>query len=90
MTNISDLRDSIENLDNQLLNLIKQRNELTKQVAYYKSLNDIEVINQEIYETKKSNFIKFAISNGLEEEYLSDLWELIHDNSVLTQTIHYH
>jgi chorismate mutase len=89
MTNIADLRNSIQNLDNQLLNIIKQRNELVKQVAFYKSQNDIELINDEVYESKLQTFTNFAKANGLEIEFITELWELIHENSVLTQTIHY-
>jgi chorismate mutase len=89
MTNIVDLRNSIQNLDNQLLNIMKQRNEIVKQVAFYKSQNDIELINEEVYESKLNIFTNFAKSNGLEVEFIAQLWELIHENSVLTQTIHY-
>jgi hypothetical protein len=42
--------------------------------VYFKSLNNIEVVNQEVYEAKKGNFIKFAINNGLEKEFLSEIW----------------
>lgn len=89
MFNLDELRSSIQGLDVQLMNTIKRRIELTKQVAYYKSQNGIPILNQDVYEFKKEEFNDFALKNNIDPEFLLELWETIHDYSLLVQNINY-
>jgi chorismate mutase len=89
MFNLDELRNSIQGLDVQLMNIIKRRMELTKQVAFYKSQHGLPILNQEVYDIKREEFRLFAVQNNIDPDFILELWETIHDNSILVQNLNY-
>ena len=83
---LEELRSRIDQIDNELLELIGDRMDITKNIGDFKKENDVTVfqVNRwtEILETRQP----FGISKGLSSIFVDKLLQLLHDESIKIQT----
>lgn len=83
---LDELRCIIQKLDNDLLELLAKRMAVSAQIGEYKRDNNVTIL--QVAHWKK--LIEASISNanllGLPENFVKDLYHLIHDESIRRQT----
>jgi chorismate mutase len=83
---LSELRSQIDKIDEDLLELLKHRLELVRQIGVHKKNNDLTIFQldrwNEIIETRKNRGDEI----GLEKEFVKVLFEQIHAESIRLQT----
>lgn len=80
-----DLRGLIDSIDQELINLITQRMEISKKIGLYKKENNITVLQPKRWARILENAIKKAKAQGLEQEVIEKLFETIHLASIQAQ-----
>ncbi len=82
---ISYLRKEIDDIDQQIINLLGKRMEISKQLGEYKKRNDIALFQpdrwREIVETRT----KAGIANNLPEDLILKIYQYIHEESIRAQ-----
>ncbi|MGZ4118705.1 MAG: chorismate mutase, partial [Bacteroidia bacterium] len=85
-TKLDELRSVIHKLDNDLLELLAKRMAVSKQIGEYKRDNNVTILQV----THWKNLIGTSIANGyqlgLPKEFVKELYQLIHDESIRRQT----
>jgi chorismate mutase len=84
--NLEELRSKIDRIDNELLELLANRIDLTKNIGEFKKENGVTIFQvdrwREIMETRPP----FGISKGLSAEFVDHFLQLLHDESIKIQT----
>ncbi len=79
-------RNKIDSLDEKIIELFSQRKQIVEQIAAFKSDNRLTIFQIErwfeILKTRKSK----ADSLGLDDQFISEIFETIHKYSILIQT----
>ena len=85
ITMLTELRQQIDHVDKELLEILAQRMDIVEKMGLYKKKNNVTVFQknrwQEISETRN----KWAEELGLNPEYMWDLFKVIHDASIRRQ-----
>lgn len=82
MTNELEIaRDKINNIDLKILNLIKERQEVVIDVAKYKIANNMPILQSDREREVINARCVIARSLGLDEGFVTDLFELIMETS---------
>ena len=80
------LRKSIDEVDMKLLQVMGERTKLVQEIGRFKKENSVTILQIErwfeILETRQ----EMGVSCDLENQMVSELFELIHKHSILTQT----
>ena len=84
-TELEELRVKITELDSQLLTFLAQRQQYTNQVAETKIKNHIPVRDQKREEQLLIRLIKEGHKHGLDAHYVTQLFHVIIEDSVLNQ-----
>lgn len=89
-TNISDselaaLRNHIDIIDDELMTLIQKRMEVAREIGEFKKNHHMKVVQPERYESLISRRVADASSLGLSPEFVRNLMEIIHEESVRQQ-----
>ncbi|MFQ3236376.1 MAG: chorismate mutase/prephenate dehydratase [Paraglaciecola sp.] len=82
---LAKLREQITSIDQQLLELLAQRQQCTNQVAETKITNHIPVRDHQREEQLLVSLIKNGQKNGLDPHYVTQLFHVIIEDSVLNQ-----
>jgi chorismate mutase len=82
---LDDLRKQIDNLDNQLLDVLKQRMKISEAIGKYKFENNITILQSRRYDEIMNDRVKRAISRGLNPEFSTKIFESIHEESINCQ-----
>ncbi|MGB0495396.1 MAG: prephenate dehydratase, partial [Kangiellaceae bacterium] len=82
---LSGIRTSISQLDNDLLSLLDQRRKLSQQVAENKIANDKQLRDQNREKQLLESLILKASKKGLDSHYVTNLYNLIIEDSVKLQ-----
>jgi chorismate mutase len=85
MKDIEVLREEIDKIDTQIVQLLSQRFELSSQIGAIKKRNNIPVVDSKRWSLVKERLKKEAKKHNLNENLVDDLYELIHKHSVLGQ-----
>ncbi len=84
---LEDLREKITALDQQLLGMLAQRQQLTNDVARTKITHHIPVRDQQREEQLLIKLIKAGQSLNLDPHYITKLYQVIIEDSVLNQQV---
>lgn len=80
------LRSKIDSIDFQLLELLLQRMNVVEELGIYKSKNNVSIFQlrrwKQIIETR----MDYGIKLGLNEAFIKEILQLIHDESIKKQT----
>ena len=81
-----EFRNKIDLLDNKIIELLSDRKKIVKTIANFKNKNKLTIFQIErwfeILRTRKS----IANNHALDDQMVSEIFELIHKYSILTQT----
>ncbi len=88
--NVSDselatLRCHIDMIDDELMSLIQKRMEVAREIGEFKKAHQMKVVQPERYESLISHRVAEATSLGLSPEFVRNLMEIIHEESVRQQ-----
>lgn len=82
---LESLREKIDSLDLQILELLAQRMDIVDNIAEYKIKNNVAIMQLRRWEEMIEMRIEFAGKLGLSSEYVKDLLRLVHKESVRKQ-----
>ena len=85
MNELEDLREYIDELDDDLLELLSQRFDLVKRVKAVKTENGIGTLQQDRFEDILSRLTSESVEKGLDPEMVKEIWEVIHKYSLKVQ-----
>ncbi len=79
------LREQIDSVDNQMLELLAKRMDIIEKIGNYKKKNDIAVFQLRRWEKIISSRKKFGKDLGLDKEFIKKILQLIHKESIMRQ-----
>lgn len=84
---LDELREEIDKLDTSVLEVLKRRMEISEAIGKYKKENDITILQTRRYDEIMNNRKEKGAKMGLSDEFLTKLFESIHEESVTRQNI---
>lgn len=85
-TKLEELRNIINKLDNELLEILAKRMAISAQIGAYKKENNITILQVSHWKKLIESGIESGNQIGLPEEFIKGLYQLIHDESIRRQT----
>jgi len=82
---LADLRQQIDEIDNQLFETLARRMRVSEEIGMYKKEHNITILQTTRYDEILQKGIKLGASLGLSEGFMRVLLEAIHEESVRTQ-----
>ena len=79
---LQELRSRIDSIDDELLNLLAQRSEISSKIGIIKKEHNLTVLQLDRWNSILSNHIEKGKSIGLNENLVKDIFELIHKDSI--------
>ena len=86
LSRLEDLRDQIDEIDSELLNLMAQRMNVARTIGKYKFMNNLTILQPERWEEIVASRVKSGIDKELTKEFILKLYSLIHEESMFHQT----
>ena len=86
MKDLVSLREEIDQLDDQLWEIIGKRAEVVRQIGEWKRLYSEQVIQPERWQQVLQHCQTIAKKHGLDEAFVQDVMEVIHNESVRVQS----
>ncbi|MEM7299039.1 MAG: chorismate mutase [Bacteroidota bacterium] len=83
---LKEMREKIDKVDGELLEVMAQRMQIAEEIARHKKEHNITILQVNRYEEIMENRVKKGKSLFLQEQFVHDLYEMIHDNSIRRQT----
>ncbi|MBU2913650.1 MULTISPECIES: chorismate mutase [Reichenbachiella] len=83
---LKNLREKIDKIDNELLEVLAQRMQVAEEIAMHKKEHNITILQVGRYEEIMENRVKKGKDLLLQEQFVHDLYEMIHNNSIKRQT----
>jgi chorismate mutase len=83
--NINRLRDSIDEIDFKLIDLLQERMKISEEIASLKQPLNVTVLQTERWKKMLSDRLSSGEKRGINKLYLSHLFELIHEHSIKMQ-----
>ncbi len=83
---LGDLRNRIDDVDQELLKILNQRFELIKEIGNYKRDNKVSIFQLKRYYDLLEGRVDTGEDMGLNKKMIQELFELIHKYSVMVQT----
>lgn len=80
------LRESIDEVDMKLLQVMGERTKLVQEIGRFKKENSVTILQIERWFEILKTRQEMGVSCELENQIVSELFELIHKHSILTQT----
>ncbi|PHQ79688.1 MAG: 3-deoxy-7-phosphoheptulonate synthase [Thalassobium sp.] len=85
-TKLKTLRESITDLDREVLELLCQRMEVARSIGQIKKENKMTILQSDRWKEVKNETTKLGVENGLSDSFLSDYLSAIHEESISQQT----
>lgn len=82
---LTELRQQIDNLDNELFSILAERMRVSREIGIYKKNNSMSVLQTQRYDEILSKRIMQATEMGLSNEFVKSVLEAIHEESVQQQ-----
>ncbi len=82
---LDELRQQIDKLDTEVLETLKERMEISEAIGKYKKENNITILQTRRYDEIMNNRKAKGAKMGLSDEFLTKLFESIHEESVTRQ-----
>ena len=81
-TEIGKLRDTIDEIDDNILQLLFSRFKVAKEIGKYKSNNNLSVFQRERWDKVLQNRIMLGTIMGLEADFIEKVFSLFHKESI--------
>lgn len=85
MQHMNRLRNDIDEIDSQILQLLARRMEKAKKIAFQKMKNNISIFQPERWEEVIKTRVKEGLEKDLAEDFVSKLYQFIHEESIRMQ-----
>lgn len=82
---LSELRDQIDKLDDQLLELLTHRMRVSRDIGQYKKEHDMPVLQANRYEELLARRATQAVQLGMDREFMRTVLQAIHEESIRQQ-----
>ncbi|GAF02984.1 chorismate mutase [Saccharicrinis fermentans] len=82
---LDELRQKIDKLDDAVLSTLQKRMEISEAIGTYKKENNITILQTRRYDEIMNNRKERGAKLGLSDEFLTKLFESIHEESVTRQ-----
>lgn len=83
---LDELRKQIDSLDNQLLDILKERMKISEAIGKYKFENNITILQSRRYDEIMNDRNQRALSRGLNCDFTTKIFESIHEESINCQS----
>ena len=83
---LTHLRGEIDDIDNELLQLLARRMEVSRQIGLYKKHNNVTVVQMERWKKILSDHVATGEDLGLSPDLITDVFEAIHQASIRRQS----
>jgi chorismate mutase len=80
------LRQTVDNIDDELIQKLAERMNISKKIGLYKKENNITILQIRRWKKTLKNQLKNGLSLGLDDEFVKLLYQLIHDESIKIQS----
>ncbi len=84
---LDELRRQIDTLDNQLLDILKERMKISEAIGKYKFENNITILQSRRYDEIMNDRNQRAVNRGLNTEFTTKIFESIHEESINCQSM---
>jgi chorismate mutase len=85
VSQLDSLRNRIDKTDDELLHLLMNRMKVSEQIGTYKRTNNITILQSNRWEELLSNRMEAGAIMGLSEDFVRQLYLLIHEESIRKQ-----
>ena len=82
---LADLRREIDELDDRLLNILSKRMSVAREIGRYKMQNNMQVLQPVRYDKMVTSRIAQALGLELDEDFVKQILEAVHEESVRQQ-----
>ncbi len=83
---LEDLRDSIDGLDHEIVDLVARRMAISRKIGDYKKDNNITILQSNRWDEIIRNRTREGLEKGLSEEFMLQLLNALHTESIRHQT----
>lgn len=83
--NLSLLRNQIDQCDNELLEILSKRMQISNDIGQYKKEHNMQVVQTQRYDDVLQSRINQAKALGLHEDFIKSVMQAIHEESVRVQ-----
>lgn len=83
---LDELREQIDQYDDQLMNLLERRMGISEKIGEYKRKNNITILQTRRWDEIITNRVKQGLEKGLSMEFVTKIFEAIHQESINHQT----
>ena len=83
--NLTLLRQQIDQLDNELLEVLNKRMRVSREIGQYKKEHSMPVVQAARYDDILNNRIALAVEMGMSSDFMKEVLEAIHGESVRQQ-----
>lgn len=87
LSRIEDLRDQIDEIDNEIVNMLANRMKVARLIGTYKLHQNIAILQPERWNEIIRSRTENGISQNLSADFIHKLYGIIHEESILQQTI---
>lgn len=85
-SSLNELRIQIDDLDNELLDVLKRRMDIAEEIGEHKKEKGVTILQSKRWKELLSSRIQHGVKNGLSEEFMSKLLKAVHQESINRQT----
>lgn len=82
---LADLRKDIDHMDTEILETLSKRMKIAEQIGQFKKDNEVTVLQVNRWEEILENRLKMCSALGLSDDFIKDLLNLIHKESISKQ-----
>lgn len=82
---LTSLRECIDNIDDRLMELLRERMEVAREIGHFKRTNSMSVVQPERYNSLIAKRVSEGESKGMSATFVRQLLALIHEESVRQQ-----
>ena len=83
---MQDIRAKLDNIDREIIEVLANRTELVKQIGQLKKDQNVAVFQLDRWKNVFNSRPEWAASMGVNEEFVAQLFKLIHDDSIKVQS----
>lgn len=83
---LDDLREQIDTIDNELVEILAQRMKVVGQIGEYKKDNNVTTLQVARWDALLNDRVAAGLKNGLKEEFVKEIYKLIHKESIKKQS----
>ena len=83
--NLTLLRQQIDHIDNELLEILNKRMRVSREIGQYKKEHSMPVVQATRYDAILNNRVKLAVEMGMSADFMKEVLEAIHGESVRQQ-----